>query len=265
MMHPHNAQPATPRKTLQRTARRDAATGTLDLALRVFEHLAYQSQPMPLGEIAKQFSSSKATIYRHLQALVQRGFVHQDEASGNYEIGVKLVVLGEAARNRFDIARAARDELVVLRDTTQQAATVCGLIQGSVVVLDLIQGRTLVEFGTRPGTRLDLEGSAHGKVWLAFGADQVSAGTARGGAKATALASEVAKTRRRGWASAPNEVVDGVNALAAPVFDHSGRMAGSVAIVGATQFIQADPSRVQVEAVMKAAKRISRALGWKGH
>jgi DNA-binding IclR family transcriptional regulator len=267
MMQAHAAQPATPRKTLQRTARRDAATGTLDLALRVFEHLAYQSQPMPLGEIAKQFSSSKATIYRHLQALVQRGFVHQDEVSGNYEIGVKLVVLGEAARNRFDIARAARDELVVLRDTTQQAATVCGLIQGSVVVLDLIQGRTLVEFGTRPGTRLDLEGSAHGKVWLAFGADQVSAGqgTARGGAKATALASEVAKTRRRGWASAPNEVVDGVNALAAPVFDHSGRMAGSVAIVGATQFIQADPSRVQVEAVMKAAKRISRALGWKGH
>ena len=114
---------------------------------------------------------------------MQRGFVHQDEVSGNYEIGVKLVVLGEAARGRFDIARAARDELVVLRDTTQQAATVCGLIQGSVVVLDLIQGRTLVEFGTRPGTRLDLETSAHGKVWLAFGAELVSTGrggTARG-------------------------------------------------------------------------------------
>lgn len=267
-MQPHAAHSTMPRKTLQRTARRDPATGTLDLALRVFEHLAYQSQPMPLGEIAKQFSSSKATIYRHLRALVQRGFVHQDEVSGNYEIGVKLVVLGEAARGRFDIARAARDELVVLRDTTQQAATVCGLIQGSVVVLDLIQGRTLVEFGTRPGTRLDLETSAHGKVWLAFGAELVSTGrggTARPGAKATAFASEIAATRRRGWASAPNEVVDGVNALAAPVFDHSGRMAGSVAIVGATQFILADPSRVQVEAVMKAAKRISRALGWKGH
>jgi DNA-binding IclR family transcriptional regulator len=40
-------------------------------------------------------------------------------------------------------------------------------------------------------------------------------------------------------------------------------MVGSIAIVGATQFIPAEPNRAQVEAVVDAARRISRKLGWK--
>ena len=62
-----------------------------------------------------------------------------------------------------------------------------------------------------------------------------------------------------------SEVIEGVNALAAPVFDHSARMVGSIAIVGATQYIPPEPARAQIEAVVGAAQRISRALGWKQH
>jgi DNA-binding IclR family transcriptional regulator len=236
-------------------------TGTLDLALRVLEHLAHHSHAMSLGAIAKEFAASKATVYRHLQALVQQGFVHQDEATGNYEIGIKLVVLGEAARGRFDIVRAGRDELIALRDKTQQAATVCSMVQSSPVVLDLIQGHTVIEFGTRPGTRLSLDASAHGKVWLAFSS---GAPIEQALARSHGRVQEIAKIRRRGWATAPSEVIDGVNALAAPVLDHSARMVGSIAIVGATQFIPPEPAPAQIEAVVGAARRISLALGWKG-
>jgi DNA-binding IclR family transcriptional regulator len=178
-------------------------------------------------------------------------------------------VLGEAARGRFDIVRAARNELISLRDGTQQAATVCSLVQDSLVVLDLIQGHTVIEFGIRPGTRLALDASAHGKVWLAFSsAAPIERALARGPsrtAKPAALVQEIARVRRRGWATAASEVVDGVNALAAPVFDHSATMVGSIAIVGATQFIPPEPGRNQIEAVVGAAKRVSRALGWRHH
>jgi DNA-binding IclR family transcriptional regulator len=249
--------------------RRSPGTGTLDLALRILEHLAHRSHPASLGAIAKEFLASKATVYRHLQALVQQGFVHQDEHSGDYEVGIKLVVLGEAARVRFDIVRAGRDELIALRDRTRQAATVCGLVQESLVVLDLIQGHTVIEFGTRPGTRLALDASAHGKVWLAFSSgapiERALARTPSRAGKQAALPQEIARVRRRGWATAASEVIEGVNALAAPVFDHSNRMVGSIAIVGATQFIPPEPDRSQIEAVLGAARRISRALGWRQH
>jgi IclR family transcriptional regulator, acetate operon repressor len=245
--------------------RRNAGTGTLVLALQILEHLAHRSHNASLGAIAKEFSASKATVYRHLQTLVQQGFVHQDAATGNYEVGIKLVVLGEAARGRFDIVRAARDELIALRDETQQAATICSMVQDSLVVLDLIQGHTVIEFGTRPGTRLALDASAHGKVWLAFssGAAIEHVLTRSRACKTPIFVQELAKVRRRGWATAASEVIDGVNALAAPVFDHSARMIGSIAIVGATQFIPPEPNRAQIDAVVGAAQRVSRALGWR--
>ena len=43
--------------------------------------------------------------------------------------------------------------------------------------------------------------------------------------------------RRQGWATAVDAVQIGVNALAAPVFDHRGDWRGAIALVGATQFI----------------------------
>jgi DNA-binding IclR family transcriptional regulator len=139
-------------------------------------------------------------------------------------------------------------------------------VQGSPVVLDLIQGHTVIEFGTRPGTRLALDASAHGKVWLAFSSGApIEQALARSQAGKSGLVQDIAKVRRRGWATAPSEVIGGVNALAAPVLDHSARMVGSIAIVGATQFIPPEPGRAQIEAVVGAAQRISRALGWKNN
>ncbi|MGP0092269.1 MAG: IclR family transcriptional regulator [Xanthobacteraceae bacterium] len=253
-----------------RAQRGGLGTGTLDLALQILEFLAHQSQPCSLGAIAKNFSASKATVYRHLQALLRRGFVHQDPVSARYEAGIKLVVLGEAARGRFDLVRASRDELIALRDATQQAVTICGLVQGGLVVLELIQGQTVVEFGTRPGTRLTLEVSAHGKVWMAFGPDgllEKTLASARiAGARrpnAGALTRDIETVRKRGWATAPDQIIRGVNALAAPIFDHAACLAGSVAIVGATELIHAEPNRRQIEAVVGTARKISTALGWR--
>ena len=55
--------------------------------------------------------------------------------------------------------------------------------------------------------------------------------------------------KKQGWATAANEVLFGMNALAAPVFDHRGHYAGAIAIVGSTQFIEAKPAAKQVKLV----------------
>jgi DNA-binding IclR family transcriptional regulator len=249
-----------------------AGTSTLDLALRLVEHLAMQSRPLPLAEIATHFSASKATVYRHLVTLQRHGFVRQEPENGRYEAGVKLMVLGEALRSRFDVLSASRAELMELRDRTGQAVTVCALIDDELVVLELVQGRTLIEFATRPGTRLDFHASAHGKVWLAYGPDALASRvlaaplrqwTPKTICDAKTLRKEIANVRDRGWSTAPDQVITGVNTVAAPVFDYRGGLVGSLAIVGATQFIPPDPQDAQVREVTGAAARISRSLGWR--
>ena len=249
-----------------------AGTHTLDLALRMIEFLARQSGPASLGAIAEEFASSKATVYRHLQTLKRHKFVRQDEETGRYDIAVKMLALGEACRSRFDIVAASRADLVALRDATEQAVTLCALIDDAVVVLELIQGRTFIEFGTRPGTRLAPHASAHGKVWLAFGPQRLldeclsgplPAWTQKTISTPTRLRREIAAVRARGWATAPDQVIAGVNALAAPVRGYNGDLIGSVAIVGACQYIAADPDARQSAAVLRAVASISRTMGWK--
>jgi DNA-binding IclR family transcriptional regulator len=251
--------------------KRDVGTSTLDLALRIVEFLAFQNAPVALGEIALAFGASKATVYRHLATLQRFGFVRQDPGTSRYEAGLKLMVLGEAQRSRFDIIGRARAELMSLRDRTGQAVTICKLIDGEIVVLELVQGRTIIEFATHPGTRLDLHASAHGKIWLAFGPtrliDDIVARPMKAWTSSTltnedALRSDVVQVRSQGWANAPNEVLTGVNTLSAPVFDHRGQLAASIAIVGSTQFIPVTPSEDQVAIVTGCASRISRDLGW---
>ncbi len=250
-----------------------AGTSTLDLALHAVDYLVQQSRPASLAQIAEALSASKATIYRHLVTLQRHGFVRQEAETGRYEAGIKLMMLGEALRQRFDIVSAAREELMTLRDHTGQAVTVCAAIDEELIVLELIQGRTLIEFSTRPGTRLAFHASAHGKIWLAFGSQERTAAIANGPLEAwtpatiistQALLAEVEAVRKRGWATAPNEVITGVNTLAAPVFDHRKILVGSIAIVGATQFIPPVPDPEQIREVVGSAERISRGLSWQG-
>ena len=72
----------------------------------------------------------------------------------------------------------------------------------------------------------------------------------------------MAQVRTRGWAVAPNQVLPGVNGLAAPIFNHAGGYAAAVAIAGSIQYIPASPPEDQIRAVTHTAELISRKLGY---
>jgi DNA-binding IclR family transcriptional regulator len=249
--------------------RADAGTSTLDLGLRIVEFLAQHEQPASLGRIAQSLQASKATVYRHLQTLVRHGFARRSGEKGSYQAGVKLLVLGEASRRCFDVVPSARDELTELAKATGQAASVAAIVDGELIVLDMVQGHSVVAFATRPGTRLGIHASALGKVWLAFDPRMAEAPCwwepLRPWTSATitthaALRRAVDLTRKRGWALAPNETIIGINTIAAPVFNHRSELVASLGITGSVQFIETQPRRELVAAVVAAANRVSQRL-----
>jgi len=230
---------------------------SVDLVLDLIEHLAAAPGAVGVSEVARALGISKARAHRHLRALLQRGYARQDVATERYEIGARLLPLGEMARERFGVLDAVRPEMVRLREATGQAVTASVVADGGVTVLEMLPGRTLIEFGVRPGARLELGGSAQGLVALAFGDPMLAQ------AQPEAVRDEVETVRRQGWATAADRVMRGVNALAAPVFDHRGRCRSALAIVGSTQFIAAQPTADQIEEVTRAAARASGRLGWR--
>jgi len=170
-----------------------------------------------------RFSGSQGDdLYRHCSAGAACVSFTQDRRTGNYEVGSKLVVLGEAARGRFDIVRAGRDELIALaRQRNRRPPSGAGA--GLAVVLDLIQGHTVIEFGTRPRKRRLVAAmkASHGKVWLAFFLQaRRRGGLCREPRRHPVL--EIAKFRLRGLATVSHRCSsDCVNAWRRRSFDHA--------------------------------------------
>ena len=69
----------------------------------VLEALAAAGKPMRLTELADQLGEAKARIHRHLTTLRSVGLVDQDRSSERYRLGWKLVHLGQAAAEQFEI------------------------------------------------------------------------------------------------------------------------------------------------------------------
>jgi DNA-binding IclR family transcriptional regulator len=148
--------------------------------------------------------------------------------------------------------------------------TLSALIEDQEVVLEVMQGHSVVNFGTQPGTVLDLHASAHGKIALAFGPEDLMRRCVSKPLKRwtpdtictrAALERAIAQVKSRGWATAPNQVLQGINGLAAPVFNHTGGFEGAIAVAGTVQSVAGSPSAKQIKAVMRAAAQISRNLG----
>src|SRR5512144_768484 len=117
-----------PKAATLRVGDKGPATETGDLSLRLLERLASAREAIGVSALAREFEASKATVYRHLRALVLHGFVHQDATTARYSAGIKLFVLGERLRERFDILAVARNDLAQLRDQTGQPATLTTLV-----------------------------------------------------------------------------------------------------------------------------------------
>src|SRR5882672_8583760 len=220
------------RKAVQSAAAPRIGTETVDLSLRLLEFLARSSGPVGVSDLAREFGSSKATVYRHLRALTHHGFVHQEAATLRYAAGIKLFILGERLRERFDVLPVARSEMVRLRDDEGYAVALSALVDEQVVILDLIQGHSIVNLGTQPGTVLALHASAHGKVALAFGPED--------------LLRRCLSRPLKPWT--PQTICT--------------RMALERAVAETVQTIPDSPSADLVKAVTRAAAQISRNLGY---
>lgn len=245
---------------------------SVDLVLKLIELLAAAPRPRGVSDIARTLGISKPRAHRHLRTLVEHGYVRQDAETERYEIGIKLLGLGETVRDRFDILGVARPEMMRLREETGHAVTLSALVEGATTILELVQGKTAIEFGIKPGSTFDFHTSAHGLVALAFGPppllEENLSRPLRAWTKFTItdparLRAEVEAVRQRGWATAADQVLVGVNTLACPIFDHRKDWRGAIAIVGSSQFIEAQPTERQIAQVREAAAAASRQLGWR--
>ena len=244
------------------------------LALRILEYLAEQGKAVGVTALAQALGTTKSRIYRHLRTLVQQGYIQQSADTDRYRVGTRLLTLGLSVAENFDLTKAAQASFASCATLWGISCVVSQVEAPGVRVLATIPGKSAIEIGVKPGSLLHFHSSAQGKIALAFGSDQLRAAAIRPDLEMMtpqtivdpkALQKEIQQVRARGWAIAPNETVTGLNTLAAPIFDASGDLIGTVGVVDAIQFVSEQPSDEQIRRIVAAGQAISHALGYSVH
>lgn len=241
-----------------------------DMCLRILEFVAFESDGAGVTQIAGHVGMAKSAIFKHLQTLIDHGFVTQDVSSSRYRLGPKAWLLARNAPNLDDVAanalplmQAARNELglgVVLSSPTPQSA----------FVVATVASNHQIEIGVRPGSQLSLHASAQGKVYLAFGPREalericdapLAAVTPRTITDPNILRAEVENVRQNGYAVAPGESLLGINVIAAPVWNYEGKLVASIGLIGSVQHIASVPDQMLVSRLLALTRSVSAALG----
>jgi len=240
-----------------------------DTVLAVLETVAYAEEPIGVTQVAGAVGIAKSAAFRHLRTLLDRGYLVQDPTSSRFRLGPKVFLLGRLAPSGHDLATTIQPAMREARDASGLSVVVSTPSPQGAFVLATVSGTQTVDIGVRVGSSLSLHASAQGKVFLALGPrsllDRVLGAprpsftphTITGAAELTA---EIDRVRTRGYADAPEEVLLGINALAAPVYDGQGTLIASVALVGSIQHIAPEPSEKLVRIVLDLAHRASRLV-----
>lgn len=243
---------------------------SLNLALDVIEAVAAAEEDIGVTELAARLGLTKATVFRHLQTLVERNYLAQDARTSRYRLGIQCQLLAQPSGNRIDLRSASEEMAHWLREETGLSVVVSAVRARSVVVLTTLTTKNALQIGVRPGSELSLHSSAQGRVSLAFGRASLmkfarnqtwSAFTPLTIMGWEELDAKIDRIRRQGWADAPEELALGLNAIAAPVFDDSADCVGTIAVVGLIHSLPRTVDPAVTEALLVAAQRVSAQLG----
>jgi DNA-binding IclR family transcriptional regulator len=218
----------------------DRTLSTVRNAVRALAVLA-ETGPLRLTALADELGLGKSTAHLLLQTLREDGLVDYDPATSAYRVGLRVFEIGATAVEQGGFGARLIGAMEDLARRSNESVSLGVLNAGSVLFVQRIESPEILRADIRLGTRMPLHASASGKALLAAMSEEEVARLLPESLPATArrtlrqrdaLLAELRQIRERGYASQLEEFVDGIAALAAPVFDAGGRALAALSIAG---------------------------------
>lgn len=200
---------------------------SVDRAIEVLIALGRRG-PMRLSDLINDLGLPRRNIGRLLSSLEKAGLLRRDSSSLEYDLGFTLAWLGNVAGERLDIARLAKPAIQTLMAETH-ATALLHLRQSDVLVAAVV---------CTPQDRLSVNFPVGERIPLARGIGQLVLAHMSAEARLRYLRRTgepfdidyLERIREQGYLISRGEVVEGVHAVGAPVFDPSGDVIAVVAI-----------------------------------
>lgn len=241
-------------------------------AVNLLEELAKFKTPVALKDLARNVNLDKATVYRLLNSLREKGLVQKIGDHGSYGLGPKFLVFAEEYRRNFTMRDTVVPYLDQLVQATEETALYCERFQvDSCVTVERRESphhtRTVIETGIpRP---LSVGSSAlsilamlpQDEVLSILSMNSLEKFTPFTITSQKQLQKKIEEIKRRGYAVSIQERYSYTAGVAAPCFLGQS-VIGSIAVIGPAERIEAAGIEKMGKTVKRLADRLSAELGY---
>src|SRR5579864_2544752 len=243
---------------------------SLDRALEILKLLGNEPE-MRITDLARRLEVHKSTVFRLLATLEEHGLVEQNPSTERYRLGYGLVRLAGAVVAELDLARASRPVLEELAVRTGETVNLAILQGDQVINIEQIASPNLVVNVNWVGKQTPLHATSNGKVLLAHlpEADRLRLFgpalprlTPRTITDVRVLEKQLHRVLDDGYAFTLEELEQGLNAVAAPVFAADGRVVAAFSVAGPAYRVTPHRLTELGEMTKDAGEAISRRLGY---
>lgn len=243
-------------------------------ALSMLEAIAESDNGLTNSELSRRVAVPKSTASYLLHALETSGYLHRDEATNRYTLGLQVLHLSHAVLAHLDLRKVALPHLARFVETTGLPAHLAILERGRAVYIEKVEAeKSFVRMDTRVGKRVPVHTTAIGKVLVAplpesalaeilqtHGMERLTPETI---ITPTRLNHELERVRRQGYAFDHEENSLGVRCLAAPVHNERGQVVAAVGTSGTlTQITETEMPQL-IAHIQATGRAIGLDLGYR--
>jgi DNA-binding IclR family transcriptional regulator len=256
---------------------------SVEVGGQLLRALAHEGAPMALKDLARGADMSPAKAHPYLVSFGRIGLVEQDEASGRYALGPLALQLGLISLQQSSPVHVATPLLAPLARAIGQTVAIATWGTRGPTIVRIEESPAVVYASMRHGTAFSLTGTATGRLFGAYLAPAMARATLEAERRLTAALPpddgpgmpprnplpsweqfelQLAKVRRHGISRSEGEVVRGVNAMSAPVFDASGTVVLGITAIGPVGTFDAAWDGPIALALKACGAEISQRLGF---
>jgi IclR family KDG regulon transcriptional repressor len=246
---------------------------SVERAFAILERVSLAKRGAGITELASGLDMYKSTVHRVLSTLVRLGYVEQEESTGRYRLGYKLLELSSRLLDSLDVRREALPFLQEMADATNEVVHLVVLDQGQAVYIEKVEGSETIRMHSRVGHRAPVHCTGVGKAILAYLPEEkvrdivrqygLKPHTPNTITSEETLMNELEQIRQRGYALDLEENERGIHCIAAPIWDHRGDVVAAVSISGPAMRMQPERLEKLSSYVRDIGLRISARLGYR--
>jgi DNA-binding IclR family transcriptional regulator len=244
---------------------------SVERALKVLEYIASKKNGVRVRDVAEFLQITSPAAFKHLETLVECGYVFKDPYTHRYFPSYKLVELGSIVLRNIEVREIAHPLLIELMERTNMTVHFALKDGFEGVYVDKVESARTIPTVSRIGMKMRLYSTSFGKAILAFLSEDeleqylknvpLNRCTPNTITDPERLKQELLLVRERGYAIDNEENEYGVKCVGAPVFDYTNKVIGAVSVTAASGLLNEETIPKIAQEVISTAREISKKLG----